>query len=834
VTADDPGAVSEPETPRELTRVALYYKCNSADIQIQISINGGVPQTFDLYQTVGVISVQSEVLNGFADTVKIEKTAGTATFDLDKIGVYKRYASNDEPDLFENISQQISSTIAYPQDLDDPSEYYNYKQDYANGEKSLTMADGAWTRFYLGSDTQTQDASIMAWLDGRFGAGEGLLRTPAYLGMAYIVVDNRVLRSGRLENFTAECIEGSSVDLRTPITDLCADVGIASGDLSLTNIPSGSITGIVESSAVTRKAFIRNLLTWRRWRMADIDGKLTTIYETQSAADYALVEATDFVLDSEVQVIRKEPSAMPQQVRVSFMNESLDYHTDSVESDPIYTTPNLDIVEYTFPFVATRDQAKLVANDIHRKLVLEDRAFEWTGTPAMAKWTVGDVVSYTRNSKTHLIRIENIDRELPIGVIRYQGVATDQIPVVALNPKLTNVQKTVQPSLKAYPKYPRNTIIEPILSNAIRKEDATKTGLYLAISGRGRGHWENAALYKEKTTDNYEFLQIIDSTTPMGIGQAALSGTAGANSLEIYFFDDVDLESVTLSELNADPTLNLMRIGSEWIQFTTAVEGTVPDNSTYRSVWTVSGMGSHRGKFETSGTTETHSTEESCALFTKAMLFLELDDVLIDETINLKAVTATQQLANAPLASIKFSPPINNITKTLLSIYDSTTTAGTTGEVLNTLAISANQLGADGDMIQFHVYGTLAANANTKTAWIGVDGNDVGSMSTSQSGGAWAIHGSIIREDDSNVRIFVRSVTDDPTEGWTDYSSAAVDTTAAFDLTIEAHTASASGDLTLTGGMVRFIPGKETSTVETVTVGAVAVTVGGVDVTIGG
>jgi hypothetical protein len=42
------------------------------------------------------------------------------------------------------------------------------------------------------------------------------------------------------------------------------------------------------------------------------------------------------------------------------------------------------------------------------------------------------------------------------------------------------------------------------------------------------------------------------------------------NVLDIWFFDDVTLETVLQADIDRHPLINLIRVGEEWIQFRTA------------------------------------------------------------------------------------------------------------------------------------------------------------------------------------------------------------------------------------------------------------------------
>jgi hypothetical protein len=266
--------------------------------------------------------------------------------------------------------------------------------------------------------------------------------------------------------------------------------------------------------------------------------------------------------------------------------------------------------------------------------------------------------------------------QLPIGKVRFQCVSTGYTyPSVVFQDDATALASRAASQYAVVP-YPRNTVIFVIQSAPIREQERGKLGVYLAICGRGRGQAGNSALYREYAADNYVLESIIDSSSPVGLLAASMA-TGGGVNLDVWFFDDISLESVDAVDLLRNPTLNLIRVDDEWIQYEDATALTLEDNSPYRSKWRLQTL--TRGLFGT--TDNSHAVNEYVAAVTPALRFYELEAADIGETVNLKAVTGGQNIEVAPISSFTFAP---------VSAY--TITNASTDRTFDANATSINEL----------------------------------------------------------------------------------------------------------------------------------------------
>lgn len=671
----DPDDPDDPdEFPDFFTKISFYYKSN-ADATVDLLINGSINDNVFLPNSGGVWTAAVKIIEEYLATLRYG-SSGTASPDLDKIGIYRFTLREDyPPSLAQNrvkITGYSNPNIAYPADLDDPTEFYNYQPTLdAQGETSANPAIPSETiRTYTGQETQTQDAAHIAWLDGRFGAGEGILRTPAYRGSAWVVFDNRTLKQPRIDNFSALMRKGAATTTII-IQDILSSVGLSSSDWDTTAAAGLSNKGYVEHQQQSRNQLIEPLLRWHLLRLGEIDGVITVIDE-RSDSVYTFDE-NDLRASAEgselpqfdAELVRQEEHLTPYQVRVSFMNPANDYHNDSAESDPNFSHSGTETKDYSFPIVSDFATAQLTANLLHAKETTEVLGFEWFGMPNTAHNAIGDVITLPIHGVNYKVRIEKIQRQLPIGVIRYQGIVTE--PNLYLNATgsedTVHIKKNTQVKLA-----PRNSIIHVIQSVPVRESDIGKLGVYLGVSGRGRGDWQNCTIYRENGLDNWELQQIVNTETTSGIVRDAMTQqyTAGSyvedtvNKPFVEFFNDVSLETISFEDLLADPYLNLVCIGQEWLQFNTVFGGLSYDlTQPYAVAGSLSGL--LRAKFRPpdQGLTEAttgHVANEYATLFSDSLIFFELERKDVGQQIRLKAVTNGQHVDYAPISTFTFTP----------------------------------------------------------------------------------------------------------------------------------------------------------------------------------
>lgn len=671
------------------TRISFFYKCSS-DLTADIDTDVSSPMSFDFPATGSDWTTKTVNIPGHADEVTFENAAADAP-DLDLITIEKYWLIEVLDATFQSPGYQITGIvnedIAYPGDPDDPSEFYNLTPEAdGNGVYSLTTPiPGELIRFYKGTTTQGQDSAIVSWLDGKYGSGEGVLRCPAFRDIAYVTFESRTLKQGRVENFTFELTAGSAT-VNTILADLLEDVGIESSDYDLTATAGLTQTGFVEHTPQSRRALVEHLERYHQFRIVEVDGKVKTVLDTTVSAatiDADLLRAhnaDDQMPEFDAEVLIKDRSQMAREVRVSIMNPEIEYHNESVPA-AIFASHNAqESREYAFPIIDTPDNARAAAEKLLLKEHSEDKAIEFWGMPEMAQYSPGDVITVPINGVNTTLRIEKMQMQLPLGAIRFQCVSVSPFTPTYYQTDFTESKPKSAPQYADY-NFPRNAVVIPIVSEPLNSSEVGKLGTYLAVCGRGRGTSQNFGLYREKDADNYVLQSIVDVPAIAGLcaGTLATHGTPETedttNTLDIWFFDDIELETVTQGDLDADLTLNLIRIGDEWVQFRTAAAQTLEENSPYRSKWRISNL--WRERFGTDGKAATHGADEYAVLYTRAVFFYELNQIDVGEDINFKAVTNGQNEENASVCTLssfapEYSYTVSNETDTRTLDADAT------------------------------------------------------------------------------------------------------------------------------------------------------------------
>lgn len=814
-TSSVPDPPAPPPDPEQIavakTYVTFFYKC-STNLQATITAGTWTNEVVDFPATGADWTGKTVLITGHVDSITFNNASAAAP-DLDAVFIEKFWDYESFPFLTQySITGVVHPNIIYPTDLDDPSAYYNYDPELlkngGTGTYNLTTSvPGEAIRFYTGTETQTQDAAITAYLDTRYGTGQGVLRASAHRGLAYVIFDNFTLKNGRVPNFTFE-VQNGDTDVNDVLTDLFTDVGLSGSDYDITATTSLSQLGFVETSAQSRKALIEQLGRYHFFRLAEIDGKIKTVADTFTSAvtfDADVLRAHDYGEEMpayDAEIVLKEEHLLPREVRVNILNPDQDYHNETAIAQVFASMPARESIEYSFPIVDELSTARTVAEKILLKAHSEDKAFEFWGMPETARYAVGDVITVPIDGTNYKMRIEKKNVSLPLGKVRFQCVAVNPFTPTYYQDDTTTLASRALDQFVTF-QFPRNAIVVAIQSLPIRDAEEGRLGVYIAVSGRGRGAGDTFALYREFDTDNFVIQRTIDTPAQVGLcaGTLATHGTPATkdttNTLDIWFFDDIELESVTEADIDNHPTLNLMRVGDEWLQFETATVQTLEDNSPYRSKWRISNL--WRGRFGTTAAISTHAADEYATHVTNALQFMPLDRSDIGQTITLKAVSPGQPEEVAPTTSFVFSPTV--VYGEVGALFDFVTDATTTGTASETLydgEIAANALINNGEAIKIEAAGTFAANTNTKIIWCEVGGSQIGDVATgvTSNGKDWVLDGFLIREDADTLKYYIEQTVDGETVKTDAGKINSLDFTAAIDFTLRGRTPTNAGDLT--------------------------------------
>lgn len=566
------------------------------------------------------------------------------------------------------ISGIADPDSTYDPDALDLSGYYNYLPSFdANGTLSVTNTTiGDSFRFYSGTMTQLQDSALIDYLDLRYN-GQGSTYAPAHRGMTWMAFKNFGLRRGRVPNFTAE-VQNSRNQVNTILTDFAEDVGLVAGDLALTATSALEVTGYIESTKASRKTHWENLSRYWGFRFGEIDGKITTIPDTFTSV--ATISADSLRAHKEgeqtpvydAEIIVTPSNELPREVRFSTLNPNLDYFNDTAAAAIFADNLSTDVIDMNFPIVAEPEEARKRAETMLLKIQSENRIIKFSGMPELMKYAIGDVITVPINGENLLVRIEKKTADLPLGIVTIDGTVLERYEAGDIDSAVVASQvSSVFSADFGYVEAPRNGLAIPIISLPIRAADRGRLGMYIAVTPRGRGVSENVALYQEVADETYILKDLYDIPSKCGVAEDILGNYTGSltaedttNTIDILFYNNESLESVTAADLARNPELNLLRVGDEWIQFRTATIQTLDDNSPYRSKWRVSNL--LRGRFGTSGAISGHVADENVVLNTPTLKFYDLSDADVGKTVTFKAVSGGQDIEQAKAVSVTFNP----------------------------------------------------------------------------------------------------------------------------------------------------------------------------------
>jgi len=596
-----------------------------------------------------------------------------AGFDLDQISVTRYFDVRDgfgggrvtgitDPDLSVN---KASDDLAAGFDYSPPTT--------EQGENQGTLPGYADFRFYTGTTLQTVNTTFTQYLDTKYGAGNGVKYAPAYRDLSYIVYSEVNLKQGRVPNFTVE-VFNNTTRLNDILATFLDDVNIGAERRNFEQTETDifgndlELLGFVESDKATRRGLIESLERYFNFRLGEIDGKVVTLKEYPDETNYIYqIEPEELRArnygdegkESDYTVTLTPENELPREVRFSILNPSLDYHNETISATLYAGVSSLDAQDFSFPIVDTTERARLLAEELLLSMYTQYKRVEFTAMPSLARYSIGDNVRLDVDGTFQIVKIVKKTLQLPLGVVSVEGVIIENYRPTELQSVVTELSTLTSDQI-ATVTYPRQGKVVPIISRPIREADRGRLGVYVAVGNRGYGQSDNTGLYRELGEENYIIREYFDSPSVIGKSFDALgthsvvSAEDTTNVLDIYFDNLISLESVTAGDLERYPTLNLLRIGDEWVQFRTATVQPTDASLPYLSKWRVSNL--MRGRFGTEDAVGTHSTNEDIVLATNTLKFFDLDRADIGETVTLKAVAGGESLDDAQEVSFTFTP----------------------------------------------------------------------------------------------------------------------------------------------------------------------------------
>jgi hypothetical protein len=490
----------------------------------------------------------------------------------------------------------IDEGASFPADQNNPLPFYNhYTGPDADGVMTGVSASGARGQFnfYNGTATQPQDPLMVQF--------DGAEATPAYRHLCFMSVGDYELPGGQMRQWTVEVDEGTT-DLAQIMIKLYGLAKHPEEKLDVSALEGIYVPGLVISQRIQLQEIIQALADFFAFDVIDLDGKIVAV--PRGAASYVTIPAhkiTPYKYGSQspagsIKITRRDVMDLPESVNVGFLDQTLDYHQNS---EPVTRQEgdSRDPASLNFPIVADAETAHQVGLRWLFSRHLEREALEFALGIEYAYLAPAAVVTLQDVDATHTVRITSMQTDM-FGLIRCKAVP-EKASLYNQN-QLGRMGTGIE---RPRVELPANTELFIFDTPAMRSEDRG-VGYWLAACGRGNGTWRGCVVYQRQLsgTDYYELTTITQPAT-MGLTNTVLAADPGGSfdstsSVRVYLYSGA-LVSHTESELDANPNLNLLYVGGELTQFTTATPVANPPFP-YTAAYDVSGF--LRTRFASDGT----------------------------------------------------------------------------------------------------------------------------------------------------------------------------------------------------------------------------------------
>ncbi|MDQ3817995.1 MAG: phage tail protein, partial [Acidobacteriota bacterium] len=483
-----------------------------------------------------------------------------------------------------------------------------------SGSGTLAGAGGAQFFFYLGTEDQPQDATMVAV--------DGADQVPAYRGVFYCMIVNLVTPTPETPNLTFEFDEGTH-DLAVAITDYYKDAGARDSALDMSALSGEHFIGHVIDSMRPLSEILEPLQQWYNFDVLPIDGKIKavkrggSIVATIPESSLAAYEEDSEPPAGPVQIDYIDPSLLPRDLNVSYMDVAKDYH-NATEPASRAVGLNQNPENLNFPVVAESDDAVSVGlRELYRRYI--ERPVQFTTGPEFHHLSPTDPVTLALSTISHRVRLTGKQAPPGGGLIQWKGVTEDVgVYTQTLQPGLTGFEPLLVD-------FPANSVFVIIDAPLLRPEDAgdgTQPVIYLAMCKRGTTRaWRGGAAFKEEITNEWQRQTNFTVNSTIGKVRSTLSDCSDPNVFDdtntfiVDFWNEVTFESFAKGDLIKKANVNLFWIGvnggqGEWVQAATA--SPVTPAAGYSTAYQFSTL--LRGRFLSEYATSAHTTGEYCVL----------------------------------------------------------------------------------------------------------------------------------------------------------------------------------------------------------------------------
>lgn len=613
--------------------IAIGYQSDSITYNLQIRVDGSLVGTVSCAPSgPSLIAIQTIglTLTAGAHTIRLGNTTGNSAPNLDYIDILETVSFADGSLADRRVTTElIDPAVTPPTDETKAWPAYNARPlEMAEdgtplvGTHTLTATLSKWgnpeIRIYRGTLDQPADPAIIA--------DKGVDNTPAWRGLAYIVIDNLLMPNGALPNVTIEWNQGTT-DVDTIVEEHYALGEVDSSDLDVTALAGLTIPGVIRTSQKAIGDSLKDLQTRFQFDMIEVDGIVKALLRNRDTADltisYTKLRAHAEGSDTPAQdaVIKDiDPRLLPYSVEVNGLDIGNDFH-NGIQADMRASGPQTEVVSVSLALAMNKHEMKQLASVLLYKPDMEGREFSFETGPEFIKAIPGTIIDLQLLNATHRIRVGDAKYGLPAGVCQFQAVRQ---AASLYSPTGFGSLSGREDPIAGFPSNTKGVILEGPLFRPEDAGDGTQPVAYIGMCGIGGGAWPGGALHQESPvgSGNYILLTLASVPTAIGVADATTLGATidptifdRTSTLTIDFYYDPQLSTVTENELLNNPNLNLIAVQNpstedvECLQFSTATPGVAPSPFVARYVISVM----LRGRFLTEQNIASHTAADRVA-----------------------------------------------------------------------------------------------------------------------------------------------------------------------------------------------------------------------------
>lgn len=402
----------------------------------------------------------------------------------------------------------------------------------------------------------------------------------------------------------------AGLDLDDIVTDLCARVGLAAGDIDVTDL-TATVPGYLIARRMNARAAIEPLQAAYYFDATESDSKLKFVARGGSSAvtipedDLAAHEAGNALPDT-VEITRAQEMELPVEVTVTYIDKDAAYQTGTQNSRRL-TTSSKSTADLQLPISLTAAKAKEIADVALFDAWMSRNTLKFSTTREYTKYEPTDVISVVKGGVTHTVRL--LGKNEAGGLIHWDAVS-ENISIY------TQASEAVGPTVPSDAIAVAGPTLLKLLDIPLLRDSDDDPGFYAAACGYLAG-WPGAQLYKS-IDDSATWDEAGDgflNEAAIGLAESALGDFTGGNIFDESSTVTVTLISGTLASTTGLAVLNganAALIGDEVLQFKTA---TLTSGSTY----TLSGF--LRGRRGTEWAMASHVAGEDFILLTATTLY---------------------------------------------------------------------------------------------------------------------------------------------------------------------------------------------------------------------